>query len=161
MKSKLVSTMLVVGVLLCLLVIVLLGSNKGVHFTEAAGRSSVGFLVVAVSLVLPIISFRSARTRVRPHRALLSPVFITTLLPVVIILCLVVDAAFVRFPGHIFPSDSGKISVGMTRAHVTPALRAARTRNDGPPKPRGDLFRSRGPIRGRADAGEVEPRARA
>jgi hypothetical protein len=45
-------------------------------------------------------------------------VFITTLSPVVIILCLVVDAAFVRFPGHIFPSDSGKISVGMTRAHV-------------------------------------------
>ena len=97
----------------------LLGSFKGVHFTEAAGSSSVGFLVVAISVVLPVLSFRSAMTRtVRPCRAFFSPMFIITLLPAVIIVWLVLEAALVRFPSHIFPSDSSKISVGMTRAQV-------------------------------------------
>jgi hypothetical protein len=119
MRSKLISAMFVVSVLLCLLTMAMLGSFKGVHFTEAAGRSSVGFLVVAVSVVLPILSFRSAKTPTgHCYRRFFSPVFITTLLPAVIILWLVLDAAFVRFPGHIFPSDSSKISVGMTRAQV-------------------------------------------
>ena len=123
MKSKLISAMLVVSVLLCLLTMMLLGSLKGVYFTEAAGRSGVGLLVVVVSLVLPIISFRSAKTRaVRLSRAFLSPVFITTLAPAIIILWLVLDAAFVRFPGHIFPSDSSKVSVGMTREKVIQSI---------------------------------------
>jgi hypothetical protein len=119
MKSKLISAMLVVAALLCLLMMAWLGSMKGVHFTEAAGRSSVGFLVVGVSLILPVLGFRSANTEaVRLDRALLSPVFITTLLPAVILLWLVLDACFFRFPGHIFPADSTKVSVGMTRAQV-------------------------------------------
>ena len=126
MKTKLISAMFVVGVLLCLLTMALLGSMKGVHFTEAAGRSSVSFLVVTVSLILPVIAFRSAKTQAtHRYRALLSPrspVSIITLLPAVIILWLVVNAAFVRFPGHIFPSDSGKISVGMTREQVLQSI---------------------------------------
>jgi len=119
MKSKLISVILVVASLLCLLMIAGLGSMKGVHFTEAAGRGSIGCVVVVVSLILPILGYRSAKTQaIRPRRALLSPMFITTVLPVVIILWLVLDACFFRFSGHIFPSDSMKISVGMTRAQV-------------------------------------------
>lgn len=97
----------------------LLDSLKGVHFTEAAGRSSIGLFVVVVSLVLPIVSFRLAKSRAtRLTLAFLSPIFITTLVPAVIIVWLVIDAAVVRFPGHIFPSDSSMISVGMTREQV-------------------------------------------
>ncbi len=104
---------------MCLLTMAMFGSFKGVHFTEAAGRSGVGFLVLGVSVVLPILCLRSARARAaQPYRALFSPVFILTLLPAVIILWLVLDAAFARFPGHIFPSDSSKISIGMTRTQV-------------------------------------------
>ena len=119
MKSKAISAILVVGVLLCLLTIMLLGSMKAVHFTEAAGSSSMGLLVVALSLMLPFFAFRSAKPQPnRLQRIFLSPVFVVTLLPAVIIAWHVVDAAFARFPGHIFPSDSTKVSVGMTPEQV-------------------------------------------
>lgn len=112
--------MLVVASLLCLLMIAWLGSIKGVHFTEVAGRGSVGFLVVGASLILPFLGFRSVKTHraLHPWRALLSPAFITSFLPSVIILWLFLGACFVRFPGHIFESDSRKVSIGMTKAQV-------------------------------------------
>jgi hypothetical protein len=48
MKSRLISLMLVVASLLFLFVMALLGSSKGLHFTEAAGDGLAGVLVLAI-----------------------------------------------------------------------------------------------------------------
>jgi len=48
-----ISALLVVASLLCLFVIAWFGSFKGVHFTEAAGRETVGLLLVCAALMLP------------------------------------------------------------------------------------------------------------
>jgi hypothetical protein len=120
MKSKVISRMLVATAVLCLLTMAWLGSSgKGVHFTQAAGRGSVGCFLVAVSLILPILGFRSVKTQgVWSHPVLLSPVCIATLLPALIMLWLFLNACFVRFRGHVFASDSAKVAVGMSQDQV-------------------------------------------
>jgi hypothetical protein len=120
MKSKMISKMLVGAALLCLMTMAWLGSSsKGVHFTQAAGRGSVGCLVVAVSLILPILGYRSAKTQGDwSHPVLLAPVCSTTLLPALIMLWLFLNACLFRFQGHVFARDSAKVSVGMSKDQV-------------------------------------------
>ncbi len=120
MKSKIISKMLVAVALLCLVTMAWLGSSsKGVHFTEAAGRGSVGYLVVAVSLILPILGYRSVKTQGDwSHPVLLAPVCIITLLPALIMLWLFLNACLFRFRGHAFARDAAKVTVGMSQEQV-------------------------------------------
>ena len=112
--------MLISASLLCMFVMLILGFCKGLQFTEAIGRNPLGWLALCAGLVLPFLAFRAlaARRASHPVRALLGPTMLISLLPVIFVLWQILYACFVRFPGHIFRSDSDKISVGMTRAEV-------------------------------------------
>jgi hypothetical protein len=121
MKPKMISKVLVGAALLCLMTMAWLGSSsEGVHFTQAAGRGGVGYFVVAVSLILPILGYRSAKTQGDwSHPVLLAPLCIITILPALIMLWLFLDACLFRFRGHVFARDAAKVTVGMSQDQVT------------------------------------------